>query len=168
MNRLKELREERGYSTRGMETKLDISYAVINYYENEKRDPSTASLKKLADFFEVSLDYLLCYSGCYVYATYELDKFTFKIRDDFYKELKGNNVIYFKDDKRYVDLNKIFDINKDNNILPLIIEFARIRKADELFDKKKATSDDIDDLKKEIIDIELNKNLIEMIKDAIK
>ena len=84
MNRLKELREERGYSTRGMETKLDISYAVINYYENEKRDPSTASLKKLADFFEVSIDYLLCYSGCYVYAAYELDKFTFKIRDDYF------------------------------------------------------------------------------------
>lgn len=168
MNRIKELREERGYSTRGIETKLNISYAVINYYENEKRDPSTASLKKLADFFEVSIDYLLCYSGCYVYATYELDKFTFKIRDEYYKELKDSNYIYFKDDKRYIDLNKIFDVDKENNILPLVIEFARIKKMDALFDKKNPTSDDIEDLKKEITDIELNKSFMETIKDAIR
>lgn len=168
MNRLKELREERGYSTRGMETKLDISYAVINYYENEKRDPSTKSLKKLADFFEVSIDYLLNYSGCYVYAAYELDKFTFKIRDNYYKELKDNNYIYFKDDKRYVDLNKIFDVNRNNNILPLVIEFARIKKTDGLFDKKIVSEADIEDLKREITDIELNKELVETIKDAIR
>lgn len=167
MNRLKELREERGYSTRGMETKLDISYAVINYYENEKRDPSTACLKKLADFFEVSIDYLLCYSGCYVYAAYELDKFTFKIRDDYYKELKDNDFIYFKDDKRYINLNKLLGL-PEGDVLPLVIEFARIRKMDALFDKKNPTIDDIEDLKKEIIDIELNKSFIEILKDAVK
>ena len=167
MNRLKELREERGYSTRGIETKLDISYAVINYYENEKRDPSTASLKKLADFFEVSIDYLLCYSGCYVYAAYELDKFTFKIRDDYYKELKDNDFIYFKNDKRYINLNKLLGL-PEGDVLPLVIEFARIRKMDALFDKKNPTINDIKDLKKEIIDIELNKSFIEILKDAVK
>ncbi|MBQ9899816.1 MAG: helix-turn-helix transcriptional regulator [Acholeplasmatales bacterium] len=168
MNRLKELREERGYSTRSMEIKTGINYNSICRYENETRDFNTGVLRQLSDFFQVSIDYLLCHSNCFVYANYELDNFTFKIRDDYYKELKGNNYIYFKDDKRYVDLNKIFNIDKDNNLLPLIIEFARVRKADELFDRKNVTSADIEDLKSEIIDIELNKSFIEMIKDAIR
>jgi len=168
MNRLKELREERGYSVRGMDKKTNINYNSIAKYEKEERDPGTATLKILADFFQVSIDYLLNYSSCYVYAAYELDKFTFKIRDNYYKELKDNNYIYFKDDKRYIDLNKIFDVNCNNNILPLVIEFTRIKKADGLFDKKIVSEADIEDLKKEITDIELNKELIEMIKDAIR
>lgn len=168
MNRLKELRIERGYSTRKMEAKLDISYAVINYYENEKRDPNTKNLKSLADFFEVSIDYILNYSECFVYANYEFESFTFKIRDDYYHELKDNDFIYFKDDKRYIDLNKIFDIKTNNSILPLVLEFARIEKTNALFDKKLPTKADVEDLKKEIIDIEINKSFIEMIKGAIK
>ena len=168
MNRLKELREERGYSTRQMEKKLNISYAVINYYENEKRDPSTKNLMLIADFFEVTLDYLLNYSGCYVYANYELDSFTFKIRDTYYQYLKDNGFIYFKDDKRYIDLNKLFNIKSDINILPTVLEFARIKKADALFEMKHPTIQDIEDLKKDITDVEINKNLVEMIKDAIR
>ena len=168
MNRLKELREERGYSTRQMENKLDISYAVINYYENEKRDPSTKNLKILADFFEVSIDYLLNYSDCYVYANYELESFSFKIRDNFYHELTDKGYIYFKDDKRYVDLNKIFNINPDDNLLPIVLEFARVKKADALFDMKHPTAEDIDELKKDITDIEINQYFINMVKDAIR
>ncbi len=168
MNRLKELREERGFSTRGMEIKTGINYNSICRYENESRDFNTNVLRQLSDFFEVTIDYLLCHSNCYIYANYELDNFTFKSRDDYYHKLKDNNYIYFKDNKRYVDLNKIFEVDKENNILPLVIEFARIKKMDALFDKKNPTSDDIEDLKKEITDIELNKSFIEMIKDAIK
>lgn len=168
MNRLKELRIERGYSTRKLESKLDINYAVINYYENEKRDPNTKNLKLLADFFEVSIDYILNHSECFVYADYELESFTFKIRNDYYHELKDNGFIYFKDDKRYIDLNKIFDIKTNNSILPILLEFTRIKKLDALFDKKHPTEADVEDLKKEIIDIEINKSFIGMIKGAIK
>ena len=168
MNRLKELREERGYSIRGMEIKTNINYNSISRYENGTRDPGTETLIKLADFFEVSIDYLLNYSGCYVYANYEIESFTFKIRADFYPVLKDKGFIYFKDDKRYIDLNKIFDTNPYNNLLPLMLEFARIKKADALFDMKHPTSDDIDELKKDINDIEINQYFINMIKDAIR
>ena len=37
MNRLKELREERGYSVRGMELRTKINYNSICKYENETR-----------------------------------------------------------------------------------------------------------------------------------
>ncbi len=169
MNRLKELREERGYSIRGMGIKTNINYNSIAKYEKEERDPATSTLKTLADFFQVSIDYLLNYSVCYVYAKYEINPFTFKIRDDYYKELRDGGYIYFnKDDKRCINLNKLIEANEGVDILLLIIELARIKKADSLFDKGHATEEEIQELKKEITDIELNKELIEMIKDAIR
>ena len=166
MNRIKELRTERGYSYRGMENKIGINYAVINYYENEKRDPSTATIKMLAEFFEVTIDYLLCYSGCYVYASYEKEPMTIKIRDDYYNELKNSDCIYFKDDKRYVNLNKIIGVSNDSNILGLYEEFTRINKLDELFNKKTVLESDIEETK-DIKEIELTRSLIKKIKDAI-
>ena len=68
MNRLKELREERGYSVRGMEIKTGINYNSICKYEKETRDPSTDTLKKLSDFFEVTIDYMLCHSSYCLFA----------------------------------------------------------------------------------------------------
>ena len=169
MNRFKELREERGYSIRGLEIKTHINHNSINRYENETRDPSTDTLRQLSTFFEVSIDYLLCHSACYVYAKYELDPFTFKIRDDYYKELRDGGYIYFNsDDKRCINLNKLIEANEGVDILLLIIELARIKKADALFDRGHATEKDIEDLKKDIIDIELNKDFVEIIKDAIR
>ena len=102
------------------------------------------------------------------YANYELESFSFKIRDNFYHELTDKGYIYFKDDKRYVDLNKIFNINPDDNLLPIVLEFARIKKADALFDMKHPTAEDIDELKKDITDIEINQYFINMVKDAIR
>ena len=169
MNRFKELREERGYSIRGLEIKTHINHNSINRYENETRDPSTDTLRQLSTFFEVSIDYLLCHSACYVYAKYETNPFTFKIRDDYYKELRDGGYIYFNnDDKRCINLNKLIEANEGVDILLLIIELARIKKADTLFDKGHATEEEIDELKKEIIDIELNKEFVEMIKGAVR
>ncbi len=53
-------------------------------------------------------------------------------------------------------------------ILAFVIELARIKKADALFDKGHSADIDIEELKKNITDIELNKELVEMIKDAIR
>ena len=62
----------------------------------------------------------------------------------------------------------MFKVSTDTNLLPLMLEFARIKKADALFDMKHPTSDDIDELKKDITDIEINQYFINMIKDAIR
>ena len=126
MNRLKTLREEREYSVRGLDNKIGIDFNSIFRYENETRDPNTTTLKKFADFFEVTIDYLLSYSDCFIYCSYENDNFKFKIRDDYYTELKKKNFIFFKDDKRFINLNKLFHIDKKINLLPLFIEFTRI------------------------------------------
>lgn len=161
MNRFKELREERGYSIRGLETQTGINHNSINRYENETRDPSTATLKQLADFFEVSIDYMLNHSSCYVYASYERNPFVFKIRENYYKELKANEFIYFKNDKRYIDLNKMLGVSED--CLELVLEFARIGKLDDLFNKKRFPSDKEISSLDDDIDIVITKELINSI-----
>ena len=83
MNRLKYVREEREYSVRELEKIIGIGFDSISKYENEARDPNTTTLKKLADYFEVSIDYILCYSDCYVYCNYEIANIKFKIRDKY-------------------------------------------------------------------------------------
>lgn len=58
MNRLRQLREERGLSARKIAEILNTNYQNICRYENEQRDISTELLKVFASFFEVSIDYL--------------------------------------------------------------------------------------------------------------
>ena len=61
--RLKEERQEKGYSQRTMAEMLQISQGTYKGYElvGEKngREPSIDMIRRLAQFFEVSTDYLL-------------------------------------------------------------------------------------------------------------
>ena len=57
--RIKDLREERGYGVRELADKMGISHSSISMYENCKRTPDIEILKKFAEFFDVTGDYLL-------------------------------------------------------------------------------------------------------------
>ena len=57
--RLKELREEKKISTRKMASYLGISQSAYMFYENHNGEPTMENLVKLADFFSVTLDFLL-------------------------------------------------------------------------------------------------------------
>ena len=59
MNRLKFLREEKGLFQSDIAKFLGISVAAVGFYENEKRDMSPDTIIKLAEYFNVSTDYLL-------------------------------------------------------------------------------------------------------------
>lgn len=58
--RLKELREERGIMAKDVATILKISYRNYQRYEKCEIDPPTSKTILLADFFDVSIDYLTC------------------------------------------------------------------------------------------------------------
>ena len=168
MNRLKELREERGYSVRGMELRTKINYNSICKYENENRDPGTKTLKILADFFQVTIDYLLCYSGYYLYEKYENSKYFIKIKENYYQELKEKKYIYFdKNDNRCINLNSLIGVSEEYNVMPLIQEMKRVDSFNTLFDKKDVNDEDFKALEGDFEQIELTKSFIEMIKDAI-
>lgn len=59
MNRLKLLREEKKITQSDIARILNITVAAYSYYENGKREMSPSTIIKLAEYFEVSTDYLL-------------------------------------------------------------------------------------------------------------
>lgn len=59
MNRLKYLREEKNMLQEDLAKVLDVSQKTISNYETGERDMSTEALTKLAEYFNVSIDYLL-------------------------------------------------------------------------------------------------------------
>lgn len=59
MNRLKELRLEKGLLQSDIAKVINKSDRIVGFYENGQRDMSTDTLATLANFFDVSIDYLL-------------------------------------------------------------------------------------------------------------
>lgn len=57
--RLKAEREKRNWSQLYVAPKVGITNTVLSNYERDYRDPDTATLQKLAELYEVSVDYLL-------------------------------------------------------------------------------------------------------------
>lgn len=57
--RLKYLREQRGISQLKLAIDLNMNQNSISRYENGVREADYATLIKFADYFNVSLDYLL-------------------------------------------------------------------------------------------------------------
>lgn len=59
MNRLRELRNERGLSQDRLANEMLINIKTLRRYEVGENDPRVAILIDLADYFEVSIDYLV-------------------------------------------------------------------------------------------------------------
>lgn len=59
LNRLKQLRLERGLLQSDIAKVIKKSERTVGFYETGERDMNTETLSTLADFFNVSIDYLL-------------------------------------------------------------------------------------------------------------
>ena len=59
MNKLRELRSERVISQADLAAEVDCDRSTISYFENEKCMLSVGLAIRIADFFDVSIDYLL-------------------------------------------------------------------------------------------------------------
>jgi len=57
--RLKELREEQGLTQKQLSNKLNINSVTYLHYEKEQREPPLSLLADIAQFYNVSVDYLL-------------------------------------------------------------------------------------------------------------
>lgn len=58
-DRIKQLRTEKGITQQDLSDKLGITKSILSKYENGHREPGREILNSLADFFDVSVDYLL-------------------------------------------------------------------------------------------------------------
>ena len=57
--RLKELRKKKGLSQLRLATDLNTTQNTISRYETGEREPGIDELIKIADYFNVSVDYLI-------------------------------------------------------------------------------------------------------------
>ena len=58
-SRLRDLRIRKGINQKELSELLKISKSAVSMYERDEREPSFELLERIADFFEVSLDYLI-------------------------------------------------------------------------------------------------------------
>ncbi|CUQ89670.1 MAG: helix-turn-helix domain-containing protein [[Eubacterium] siraeum] len=59
MEKLKELRKAKGISLKELGSIVGVAESTMSLYENGKRQPDYETLLKLAEFFGVTVDYLL-------------------------------------------------------------------------------------------------------------
>ena len=62
MNRLKELRKEKGVSQIALAKELGVSYRTLQYWENGESNIKPVHLKTLCEIFDVDAPYLLGYN----------------------------------------------------------------------------------------------------------
>ena len=58
-DQLKKLRKQKGITQKELADYLHISKSSVGMWEHGQRDPDTAMLLKIADFYGVTVDYLL-------------------------------------------------------------------------------------------------------------
>lgn len=62
-NRLYELRKQKNLSQIAVQIATGIDQSLLSKHEKDIRTPTTESLLILADFYNVSIDYILCRTG---------------------------------------------------------------------------------------------------------
>ncbi|TBL70854.1 helix-turn-helix domain-containing protein [Paenibacillus thalictri] len=58
-SRILQLREQRQLTQKELAHAIGISRATLSHYENNRRQPDLDTLNKIAEYFEVSVDYLV-------------------------------------------------------------------------------------------------------------
>ncbi len=59
-NNLKLLRKSKGYTQIALQMKTGIEQSLLSKFESGDRTPPTETLVRLAEFYDVSIDYILC------------------------------------------------------------------------------------------------------------
>ena len=60
MNRMKELREQKKISMKEAANGVGLPYTTYVGYEKQEREPNSETLIRIASYFSVSVDYLIC------------------------------------------------------------------------------------------------------------
>lgn len=85
-NRIKELRKARGVSQAVLANLLGVAQNTLSYWENGKYDIDNKSLSMMADYFGVSIDYILCRDQEITYALLDGGEH-FRIDDATHREI---------------------------------------------------------------------------------
>ncbi len=138
MNRIKDLRAEKSVSQNELAKALGLTQQAISAYENGLREPDLETLQKIADFFDVSIDYLLGKSDIRNPEKIVQDKLTEKDKKDIAKDLeKMMNDLEHADGLMFY--NEPID-DEDRELLKQALEFglrmAKIKNKEKYTPKK--------------------------------
>ncbi|HFL3653816.1 TPA: helix-turn-helix domain-containing protein [Clostridioides difficile] len=129
MNRLKKLRNDMNLSEKELGNILEIPYESISKYENEEVEISLNLLKKLSNFYGVSVDYIL---GLSTLKTYHIEKEEayldnnfdeFKLLSLILNRLKKSNSRVPKIQFDVYELEDILNIQDKEHLICMISEF---------------------------------------------
>lgn len=110
MNRLKELRKQKGLTQQGLADKISVSKITILRWENEERQIKPEKAQQLADFFGVSVGYLLGYSNDVEKHPFEWDEISEISKPYLVKELEKRR------QERREELRVLRDFAKNNDL----------------------------------------------------
>ena len=114
-DRLKELRIGKGLLQKDIAKLLSITTSAYGYYEQGKRVPDSDTIKKLAEFYNVSLDYLIGNSDIKESADKIIEKETLNIPKEYTDKYKVTS----RDKKQYLEemkkANEAFFMNDEFN-----------------------------------------------------
>ncbi len=117
MQILKELRIKNNLSQRELANYLDLSVSAYGNYELDQRQPSIENLCKLADYFGVSVDYLIGHEKKSV-----MERPTSDLAENFIKEF--GDLFTDKNFKKYATLYKLMNSEQRLLILGVVLEYA--------------------------------------------
>ncbi|MGM0410390.1 MAG: helix-turn-helix domain-containing protein [Bacillota bacterium] len=114
-DKLRKLRKSEGLTLRQLGEKLNLSFSILAMYEREERMPPVDKLKLIANYYDVSIDYLL--NNNKKFKRDEVNNFSGKnkipiIKNDCKKLKDENTIISEKNILKYK--NTKFDNDLDN------------------------------------------------------
>ena len=85
LNNLKILRESKGYTQQQLSEMIGVSQQTLQKYETQKHEPDIESLKRIADIFDVTVDYLVGHTATGEDPNYGISESEFLIIENFRK-----------------------------------------------------------------------------------
>lgn len=126
--RLKELRKSKGYTQQQLADIFSLSKSSISRYEKNLQLPEASTLPRIAEFFGVSLDYLMGHDGEDNERLYEFNIDDIVIPEDYLEKYKVTHmdkkqyVLYFKREIEAFFMNDEFDEEDKKEILDTMSE----------------------------------------------
>ena len=122
--RVKELRNKAGLTQKELAEKMGVSINTVVSYEKLQKSPSLDMAKKMATFFNVSLDWLSGMSN-------DIDSFQIHSPSDLIKlviKLDSVDKIAFKNIAEIDDMPEMVTVIDDNSLKSFVVEWQKIKK----------------------------------------
>ena len=132
MNRLKELRQEKKLSQKELAENIGVHYRTLQNWENGESQIKPEKAQQLADYFGVSVGYLLGYSD----VRFELEQIEKAIKNRLIDSESTINKDVFENTLKIVELARFLDLDLDTitSLYFYNCEISKLKTLNDLFD----------------------------------